>query len=554
MGLSGAMFTAMSGLQASQVGIEVAGNNIANVNTTGYKYSRAAYETAFLQTMGVGSAPGDVSGGTNPNQIGQGVSVAAAQRLDTQGSIANTGVLTDLAVEGDGLFIVEGAEGSRYYSRNGQFRRNPVDQLVSANGLLLQGYGVDQNFEVVTGELGPITIPFGLSRAAVATSEATLEGNLDASGVPATTGSVLASQAMTDAGGAAASDATLMTDVMSGTTSLFAEGDVLTLNAEKGGRALPEAPFTVGAGSTLGDLSAFLTDALSLNTDAAIGLPASVAIVDGQLVVTGNAGDDNDLTISPSGFSSTNADSPLPFVFEKAAADGASIYTNFQVYDSRGSALTVGVTATLESRDDTGSVWRFFAESVDDTDLNKMLETGNLYFDTNGQFLNFTGSDLAINRAATGATDPLGISLNFATLTSLDTRASSLVMAEQDGFPSGTLSSFSIADDGTIIGTFNNGLSETVGRLALATFANPSGLIAEADSLFTAGPNSGPALIGVPGTLGAGRIKAGALEMSNVDLSREFINLISASTAFSAASRVISTSDQLMQQLLSITR
>ena len=127
-------------------------------------------------------------------------------------------------------------------------------------------------------------------------------------------------------------------------------------------------------------------------------------------------------------------------------------------------------------------------------------------------------------------------------------------MSFQDGFPTGTLIEFNVGDDGLITGTFSNGGLQTIGQMAMATFANPPGLIARANSIFFIGPNSGEARITAPLTLGAGRIKAGALELSNVDLSREFIGLINASTAFSAASRVITTSNDLLQQLLLIAR
>ena len=139
-------------------------------------------------------------------------------------------------------------------------------------------------------------------------------------------------------------------------------------------------------------------------------------------------------------------------------------------------------------------------------------------------------------------------------MTALAADTSSLVMTTQDGFPVGTLSDFAFGPDGTIVGTFTNGLTKTLGQLALATFANDSGLVAEGDNLFTAGPNSGVAVIRAPLTSGAGKIASGALELSNVDLSREFINLIIASTGFSAASRVINSSNQLLSELLSTVR
>jgi flagellar hook protein FlgE len=123
-------------------------------------------------------------------------------------------------------------------------------------------------------------------------------------------------------------------------------------------------------------------------------------------------------------------------------------------------------------------------------------------------------------------------------------------MGSQDGEPIGTLTSFSVGGDGTIIGQFTNGLTKALGQVALANFNNPEGLIAQGNNLYDQGPNSGSALIGGATANGTGTVESGALEQSNVDLSREFINLIIASTGFSASSKVISTSDQLLTNLL----
>ncbi|HWP40685.1 MAG TPA: flagellar hook-basal body complex protein, partial [Tepidisphaeraceae bacterium] len=152
------------------------------------------------------------------------------------------------------------------------------------------------------------------------------------------------------------------------------------------------------------------------------------------------------------------------------------------------------------------------------------------------------------------ATTPLNVALDFSAMTSLTSRASELVMTEQDGSPTGTLNGFSIGANGIITGSFSNGLTRTLGQIALATFNNPEGLVDEGGNMYSAGGNSGVAVITTPLQLGAGAIRSGALELSNVDLSEEFINLIIASTGFSAASRVITTSDQLLTELLNTSR
>ena len=139
-------------------------------------------------------------------------------------------------------------------------------------------------------------------------------------------------------------------------------------------------------------------------------------------------------------------------------------------------------------------------------------------------------------------------------LSSLTDSVSSLAAIFQDGSPIGTLVDFAIGESGLITGVFSNGLTRDIGQVALANFANPEGLIDLGDGVWSVGPNSGDAVISAPLDLGAGRLVGGALELSNVDLSTEFINMILASTGYSAASRVITTSDELLDQLLTIGR
>jgi flagellar hook protein FlgE len=133
-------------------------------------------------------------------------------------------------------------------------------------------------------------------------------------------------------------------------------------------------------------------------------------------------------------------------------------------------------------------------------------------------------------------------------------QTSDLAATFQDGIPVGSLTSFSVGNNGIITGSFSNGLVRTVGQVVVAVFANPEGLVDDGGNLFSTGPNSGTPLVTTPGSLGAGRLVGGSLELSNVDLAREFIDLIQTSTGYSASSRVISTTDELLQQLLVLGR
>ncbi len=239
-----------------------------------------------------------------------------------------------------------------------------------------------------------------------------------------------------------------------------------------------------------------------------------------------------------------------------AAADGESIRTQFVAFDSLGGQVPVDVSMVLESRGTGGTAWRFYAESAADSDVNLVAGTGQLQFDTAGRLLTTAGFPIQVDLAGTGAATPQAISLEFtgptAGVTSL--AATSEIVSAADGVPFGTLTGFNVGTDGVIVGTFNNGAQRTLGQVALGTFINPEGLVDDGDNLFRAGPNSGPATITTPGLDASGPLIGGALEFSNVDLGQEFIKMILASTAYTASSRVIRTSDEMLEQLLTTFR
>ncbi len=264
----------------------------------------------------------------------------------------------------------------------------------------------------------------------------------------------------------------------------------------------------------------------------------------------------------------TSAGNTSPFTIAKATdgagndinAAGNSVYTNFTARDSLGSAVRVDLTMVLENTSPSGgATWRYYAESPDNVGGNRCIGTGLITVGANGTAAPGSSATVTIDRTGTGATTPMSISLDLSSLTGMantgnGTTKSSLAVTTQDGFAPGQLTNYSVGSDGLITGTFSNGLSQVLGQVVVGTFSNPAGLIRQTNNLYTEGPNSGQVAIATPDSLGAGRILAGALELSNVDLSREFIGLINASSGFSAASRVITTSNQLLNDLLMLMR
>ncbi|HEY1685845.1 MAG TPA: flagellar hook-basal body complex protein [Tepidisphaeraceae bacterium] len=582
-GLDSALYTGLSGLSVNQQQLAVIGNNIANSNTTAFKSSRVLFTTEAYVTTDPGSPASSNFGGTNPSQTGLGATIGSIETDFTPGSIQTTGQDTDMAINGSGFFIAQSTSGQQF-TRDGAFTLNSNNQLVTTNGAFVQGYGVDSNYNVVTSSLQNITIPLNTATTAQQTQNASFGGNLNASGSVSTTGSVLTSGDITTVGGSTTpTSTTLLTNLASAgspSTPLYAVGDTLTVNADQGGTAItPALTFTVTSTSTLQDLQDFTTQGLNIDTTATpptgsptpgVSLVAGTAPNSVDLNIVGNSGTVNALTV-PTGSTSlfkTSGSGTMPAFSLATAANGMSIDTgDFKTYDSLGNTVNVNVTATLESTSSTGTVWQFIATSPNNsgastfaagTPASTVVGAGTITFNSNGQYVSSTGGALNISRAGTGATDPMQVTLNFGNMTAVGegsaTDASTFSDTSQDGAAIGTLQSFTVGDDGTIQGTFSNGIKRTLGQIATATFSNEEGLTADGNNMYSASSGSGQPVVGAPGTLGSGEIAGGALEQSNVDLSTEFTNLIMASTGFSASSRVITTADQLVQDLLNSNR
>ncbi len=198
MSLASAMSTALTGLSAAETQIGVVGNNLANSNTVGFKASDVLFATQFLQTQSVGSAPTANTGGNNPVQEGLGVQVAEITPNFSQGTISTADSPTDLAIQGDGFFIVQANDGSQQYTRNGTFTTNAQNQLVTGTGNRVLGYGVNNQFQVNTGELQPLQIPLGTAMVAKATTTATLQGSLTPTGARGQYRGIIQSNVLTD--------------------------------------------------------------------------------------------------------------------------------------------------------------------------------------------------------------------------------------------------------------------------------------------------------------------------------------------------------------------
>jgi flagellar hook protein FlgE len=561
MALTDAMLTGFTGIKSNSVAVAVVGDNLANLNTTAFKGQRTLFETLLYRTISEGTAPSATSGGTLPRQMGTGSTVAAIQRNFNQGGFDSTGFQGDLAVEGDGFFILDAGGGRQVFTRDGAFHLDAAQTLVSNDGDAVQVFGVDQAGAIVPGTLTSLVIPLGTASQAIPTTQVLMDGRLDPSTNIASAGAVVTSQPLVTASGAPATASMALTDLVDANgVPLFAAGDELAINASKGGIATTESTFLVGTtGSTVGDLATHLQSVLGINTDPATGGAPGVTVAAGPnppagtLVVTSDSGEINAVALDASSITNRTGLLSAPFQFTTATpAVGGGVTTSFSVYDSLGNPVDVRLRAVLESKSQAGTTWRFYAESTGDSDLSPMLGTGTITFDPNGQFVGATGTDLTIDRAGSGSATPLVFTVDFSGLNGLASSDgwSELIMASQDGAPAGILTNYGIDRDGIVTGVYSNQQTQILGQVALATFINDEGLVAQDRNIFLPGPDSGDPVVGAPRTGTAGAVIAGALEQSNVEIAREFIGLITASTGISAASRVVRTADDLLQQLL----
>lgn len=357
----------------------------------------------------------------------------------------------------------------------------------------------------------------------------------------------------------------------------FFEEGTLTFQAEKDGVELEPKSLDVTTETTVLDLMNFIRQASGIDIDLvenslADPQPAagSVSLVDGKIVITSNLGEENaievpltSLQLTPTG-ETGSATIPITFT-ETQEADGPGTSTEFVVYDSLGSGLNVRITTVLETKSSNATVYRWYASSGDNEPfpsqgVSTVVGDGLLTFDTNGNLISSTSNRISIERNITASESPLEVELDFSQVSAKDENdaqnnpISTLNVTNQDGFPPGVLTDFVITEDGTIQGQFSNGTQRTIGQLVMARFANTSGLQQVGDSLFNVGVNSGNPILGTPGQEGIGTLTSGAVELSNTDIGQNLIELILASTQYRGGARVITATQELLDELLALRR
>ena len=565
MGLASATTTALNGMRLNETSIDVLGNNVANAGTRGFKSSEALFTTQLVRTLSSGDGPSGSNGGTNPRQIGLGGAVSTIRKDFSQGSVTTSNSPTDMAIEGEGFFIVENGLGTQY-TRDGSFTLNPEGKLVSPAGARVQGYGIDGNYNLQTAAPADIEIPLGKLYIAEATSTATFTGAFYSGGELATNGTVQSTLPLQDANGGgpgvsgSPSPTTPLEDVTSGGVNLFIAGDTVSFGGRKGDRDLGPQSIPV-TGSTVQDLMGLMGRVLGIQNgpgvpnDGFTGDPPGVQLSADAIRVTGNRGEANALQIVPGDLRSGGAVVLTPFQHQ-ADAVGESAVRDVIVYDSLGQEVNLRLTAVLEERSSTRTGFRWYADSMDDSGDSLDIGTGLLEFDGVGDLV--TGQDgvVSVQRDDNAALSPLTLNLDFSQLSGISSTAqgSNFIMEEQDGAPPGTLVDFAIGESGGISGVFDNGLLRPLGRVVVAQFSNVDGLVESGGGTYREGPNSGPARVTPPGSFGAGLLRAGAIELSNTDIGKNLVDLIIASTNYRGNARIISSTQELTDELLRLGR
>ena len=413
------MYAGVSGLKVHQTKMDVIGNNIANVNTTGFKGSRVTFKTMMSQMMQASKAPQDNKGGVNPQQVGLGVSIGSIDADMEQGNLETTGMGKDLAIDGNGFFVVNDGQ-QNYYTRAGALSLDEDGNLTNAaNGYIMQGWEADTdgNIDTDATQPGNIQIPIGDSLPGEATEEVSFGGNLD------------------------------------GRVD-FGESKVATIDIFD----------SLGAKHTV-------TLEFTRLEDGGTGQPSNDWEWRATDITDGTITDDGTATVS---------------------------FNDDGTFDSGG--------------------------------------TGSIEFDIPG-----------------GAADAQTVNID---LTQLTQSASNYTIngLNADGFEMGSLENFNINSAGIVEGTYSNGRTRNLGQISIASFSNPSGLKRSGDTLFTPTKNSGDPRAGEPGSGDRGEIAAGRIEMSNVDLAQQFTDMITTQRGFQANSKTITTTDQMLQELVNLKR
>lgn len=560
------MYSGVSGMRTHQTAMDTIGNNIANVNTYGFKGSRTTFADIYYQSLRGASAASATRGGVNSSQVGVGSQVRSVDLMMTRTSFTQTDMTMDLAIDGEGFLQVMDADGNKFYTRAGQLLFDANGNLVDSKGNFVLGtngdpYGREPGSEKIQVNLGTadptkatVTQSINNVEWTITANNTTEDGNVGISFMSDNTMTLneLCKAEVTDSG--------IVVHVNANATFQNVGALQTAMNAaidkasqEKIGKSHPSGGFTIDCKDT----SKFpITGADLCSSDYSVksGSIAGFDSTNTQGITYNGVGsgflsDLDDATVAAlaaggtAGFYITqngNGDYEINIDMVVAASAGPPAVT----------AVNKTYTGTLpKDQVGTGKLNLYLGGNQNSSDYIQInfpdLDGGNntLTPITQANAVSVKGANFALT--ASKAKNSMGLSSK-----------SFLLEKGTAGGPQGieSLTGVSIGVDGSITGHHNLLGDVKIGRIDLATFVNPSGLSAAGGTYFTTSPNSGNMTLTKPGQGGSGQTVSGSLELSNVDLSREFTDMIKTQRGYQANSRIITVSDTMLEELVNLKR
>ncbi len=560
MALLNSLFSGVSGLRNHQAMMDVIGNNIANVNTIGYKGSRVTFSDTFNQLIKSGTNAKEGAGGTNSMQVGLGMKINSIDRNWNQGTFERTGITTDLALQGPGLFVLK-SNGSQIYSRAGAFIFDAEGQLVNPqNGAIVQGKVANGLGEIPAGNATQdIKIDKNLKLPAVATENIVWGGNLESGSATKRTDIVEMS------GNYKSDDSVAHATADEQTYTIYGlDGTEYQLKTSYDSTAYSAGPPETNADYTLNyelldkngnALSTPVSGTQALTFDSTSNKNTTAA-----LTLTGD-GNNINFELNFNGLSRNSAPTSVSTKIDKNE-EAEVVNGTVTIYDSLGSAHSLSIKYThIDS-----NAWSW---EIEDPSTGSIVNaspnesSGTILFKPDGtidqikQGNTLVSSLPEIQFTPESGADAMKVKLDFGsgtngiTQTSLGSQVQAL---SQDGSSAASLANLNVDQYGNIVGIFTNGSSQTLAQVMVATFTNLNGLTSIGDNMYQVSANAGDPRISTPGTESSTTIQSGALEQSNVDLTEEFTKMIVSQRGFQANARVVTTADALLQEITNLIR
>ena len=561
MALSSALFSGISGLSSLGNSMQIIGDNIANVNTVGFKASTFTFQDLLSQNV-------FTRAGTS--QVGRGTALADIYSSFEQGSFESTGNTTDLAIGGDGFFALrETNSEALFYSRAGNFRFNKDGYLVNPEGYVLQGWQLDENGDD-QGSVGDLVLA-SFTSPPDESEEVTLITNLD---YDATSKTAILSSAWDGTSATPISstnyeyqstvkvydslgsthDVTIYYDKVSSSNWEY----IITCNPNEDERSGFDG--TASAGLLARGLVTFSDSAGTISNMTMSRLTSttngtSQAVVDAG---TGTYGGTTTVSVNnPQILNTADAPASITLTFDgtnwtggggETIIDDTSTRVSIDLGGSSAADITLDLSAAAVA---TNTIVLTNTRSDDWTIVTTNTDG---YFEFTPDFIGGTGTAMAIDFNIGTKDDGSGSFVNDSLTTSQFARASTTTFQSADGYGAGDLNGVDVNVDGVITGIYSNGQVIPLSRVALAKFQSLTGLHKEGGNLYRETRESGDAITNRPGTNGLGNIAPNSLEQSNVDIASEFVKMITTQRGFQANSKIITVTDQMLAELIQLKR